>query len=225
VLSVLRNLLLENLGIKLVALLLALALYLHVYTERTATMLMAFPLEITDLADSLTLTGPQPEPVRAELRGTGKQLIRLRLTEPRLKISLLGVGPGHYQRTLVSEDLPLMRDEGLEVNRILSTRTISLEIEHVQARALPVVVTVTGTPRDGWAWRGAFVAQPARVLVRGPRHEIALLDTIRLHPIRIEGKADTVRASAAADSLPPWCVTDPATVHVAVVLERVAAGR
>ena len=88
--NILKGLLLDNLGLKLVALLLALAVYFNVFTERPAMMVVSFPIEYSDLPDSLSLSGPTPPAVKAEVRGTGKQFIRLWLTEPRLKISLAG---------------------------------------------------------------------------------------------------------------------------------------
>jgi len=97
--SLVRGLLFDNLGLKLVALLLAVVVYLHVYTERPFTALISFTLQLDGIADTLSLSGPVPPAVQAELRGTGKQLIRLRLTEPRLKISLDGVGPGRFHES------------------------------------------------------------------------------------------------------------------------------
>ena len=80
--SLVRGLLFDNLGLKLVALLLAVLTYLNVYTDRPATMIVSFPIHVTDLPDSLSLSGPAPAVLQAELRGTAKQLIRLRVTEP-----------------------------------------------------------------------------------------------------------------------------------------------
>src|SRR6266850_5663683 len=108
--SLLRGLLFDNLGLKLTALLLALLVYLHVYTERPAHMMFSFPIQISDLDSTLSLSGPVPSAVLAELRGTGKQLIRLRLGEPVLKISLAGVGRGRFERSLTSDDLPSASD-------------------------------------------------------------------------------------------------------------------
>ncbi len=224
-LSFLRSMLFDNLGIKFVALLLALALYLHVYTERPATMIVAFPLEITDLADSLSLTGGAPEPVRAELRGTGKQLIRLRLTEPRIKVSLAGVRAGHYERTVVADDLPLLHDEALEVQRLISPRVVSLDIDARMRRRVPVVARVAGVPRPGWAWNGAVTAQPTNVLIEGPRRTVARIDTVRLIPLQIDGRVDTLSAEVGPDSLPRWCTIDPAKVRVAVALQRTPVAR
>ena len=48
--SLLRGLLFDNLGLKFVALLLAVLVYLNVYTDRPATMIVSFPIRVTDLA-------------------------------------------------------------------------------------------------------------------------------------------------------------------------------
>jgi len=220
VLNLLKGLLLENLGIKLVALLLAVALYLHVYTERPATMLLAFPLQFSDLADSLSLSGPTPEPVEAELRGTGKQLIRMRLSEPRIKVSLAGVRPGHFERALTAEDLPLLHEDGLAVERMAGPRVVALDIERKLERRLPIAARIECVPRNGWRWEGSYATDPGELVVRGPRHEVARLDSVRLKPIRLDGKADSVKVFAEPDSLPRWCVPDPATVRVSLALVR-----
>ena len=222
-LSMLKGLLFDNIGIKFVALLLAFALYLHVYTERPWTMIVEFPLEITDLADSLSLTGTAPEPVRAELRGTGKQLIRLRLTEPRIKVSLAGVGAGRYERTVVADDLPLLHNEALEVQRLISPRVVSLDLDKRMERRVPVAARVSGAPRSGWVLSGKPSVEPATVLLSGPRHAVSHVDSVRLRPVRIEGRSDSVKTDALPDSLPRWTSIDPATVKVTIGLERGAS--
>src|SRR4249920_4161814 len=105
--NVLRGWLFDNLGLKFTALLFAMAVYLNVYTDRPATMLLSFPVEFTDLPDSLALSGPAPAIVQAQMRGTGKQLISMRVREPRLSISLLGAGTGRFSRALTPADLPM----------------------------------------------------------------------------------------------------------------------
>ena len=83
-LQILRGLIFDNLGLKFVALLLAILIYVNVYTDREQVALVSFPVRLTGLDDTLSFSGPVPAAVQAELRGTGKQLIRLRLQEPTL---------------------------------------------------------------------------------------------------------------------------------------------
>lgn len=219
--SLLRGLLLDNLGLKLVALLMAVVVYLNVYTDRPATMVVSFPVQFTGLPDSLTLLGPAPAAVQAELSGTGKQLIRMRLTEPRLEIPLAGVAAGRFERAVSAEDLPLARDLGVTVERVIGPRMIEVEVDRRARRTLPVAARIEGEPGAGWTWSGAWTAEPARVTLTGPEREIAALDSVRLEPLRIEGRRDTVRVRAGPGRLPDWCVMDPAEVSVTIALGRV----
>ncbi len=143
--NVLRGLLFDNFGIKFVALLLSVLVYLNVYTDRPALMTVTFPLSVSDLSDSLSLSGPMPAAVQAEIRGTGKQLIRLRLTEPHLFVSLSGARPGHFERSMSAADLPLT--PGLQVERLIGPRMIEFELERKGRRRLR---TASGSPPCAW---------------------------------------------------------------------------
>ena len=223
--SVLRGWLLDNLGIKLVALLLALLVYLNVYTDRPATLIVSFPLQIAELSDTLSLSGPVPSAVQAELRGTGKQLIRMRLTEPPVRLSLAGVGTGRYERALTSADLPLSPDLEIQVERLVSPRTVELQVDRKRSRRLPVAARVEGLPAGGVVWTGELAVEPSFVEVTGPERVLMELDSVRLDPVRIAGKRDSVEMAVGADALPDWCVMEPEQIMVSVPLEPEATRR
>lgn len=215
--NVLRTVLFDNLGLKLVALLLAVLVYLNVYTDRPATMIVSFPIQITDLADSLALSGPVPAAVQAQLRGTAKQLIRLRVSEPPLKVSLGGVGAGRFERALGIEDLPLPQGVDLQLDRMVSPRTLELEVDRKISRELPVAITLQGQPAA--VWNGKVELRPPRVIVTGPAAAVAALDSVRLPSLSLDGRRDTLTLALAPQALPDWCVIQPDHVEVWVPLE------
>ncbi len=220
-----RGLIFDNLGLKLVALLLAVVVYLNAYTDRPATMLISFPIHHVELADTLALSGPAPAAVQAELRGTGKQLIRLRVTEPPIKISLAGVGPGRYERALSAADLPLPEGVELAVDRIVSPRTLELNVEPRIRRELPVAVRVEGTPIGGVIWNGEVTVRPPTAQVSGAESKVAAMDSLHAQPVNLGGKRDTVRADVVLQPLPDWCVADPQQFEVIVPLEPLVVRR
>jgi YbbR domain-containing protein len=210
----LRGWLFDNLGLKFVALLLAVLIYLNVYTDRPATMVVSFPLQLTDLADSLALSGPVPSAVQAEVRGSGKQLIRLRLREPMLKVSLEKVGTGHYERTIGAADLPLGGEAGPQLERLIGPMMLDLEIERRFARHVPVAARVEGVPADGFEWTGEAHINPDRVELSGPHSAVAALDSVRLTVVSLDGARDSVRVTVTPDHLPDWCESKPARIQV-----------
>ncbi len=218
--NLIRGLLLDNLGLKLIALLMALLVYFNAYTDRPATLVVSFPIQIDGMPDSLTLSGPLPAVVQAELRGTGKQVLWMRLTEPRLRVSVAGVTAGRFERAVSESDLPLGQSGGLTVERLIGPRMLQFEIDRVANRLVPLAARVTGEPAAGAVWNGRVLIHPPLVRVTGPAGVLARLDSLVLPPVRIEGRRDTVRAQLAPEGLPDWCSAEPAVVRVLVPVTR-----
>ena len=218
--SVFRGMLFDNLGLKFTALLLALLVYLNVYTDRPTTMLVSFPIEYTELDDSLSLSGPVPSVVQAELRGTGKQLIFMRVKEPRMKLSLAGARRGRLDRALAPSDLPLPPEGGITVENLVGPRVVTLDIDRRTHRNVRVTPRVTGQPAPGFHWVGVALVDPTQVRVSGPQQVLEGLDSLVLSPVHVDGKRDTVSALVGPERLPDWCVADPALVTVRLMLAR-----
>lgn len=216
----LRSILFDNLGLKFTALLLAVLVYLNVYTDRPTTLLVSFPLEFSDLDDSLSVSGPSPSVVQAELRGTGKQLILMRVKEPRMKLSLSGARQGRFERALSASDLPLPPDAGMTVENLVGPRVITLEIDRKAHRDLPVKLQVEGQPASGYHWGGDALLDPVTLRITGPEQVLLALDSVALSPVRLDGKRDTVTTIVAPEHLPDWCRAEPAQVRVRLPLAR-----
>jgi YbbR domain-containing protein len=218
--NVFRGMLFDNLGLKFTALLLALLVYLNVYTDRPTTMLVSFPIEYAELDDSLSLSGPVPSVVQAELRGTGKQLIFMRVKEPRVKLSLAGARRGRLDRALAPSDLPLPEGGGITVENLVGPRVVTLDIDRRIHREVRVTPRVTGQPAPGYHWAGVALVDPPHVRVSGPEAVVLGLDSLVLAPVHVEGKRDTVSALVAPERLPDWCSAEPAMVTVRLMLAR-----
>lgn len=209
--SLLRGLLFDNLGLKLTALLLAVLVYLHVYTERPAQMTFSFPIQLTDVDTTLSLSGPVPSAEVASVRGTGKQLIRLRLAEPVLKISLASVARGRFERVITEADLPVNAGDGIQIDHLVGPRTLTLQLDRKIRRRLPVSVRVDGDV----PWTVARL-DPEFVTVIGPESAVSQMDSVALGVVRVDARRDTTRAMVSPASLPDWTVTQPSAVVVRI---------
>ena len=97
---------------------------------------------------------------------------------------------------------------------------IDLQIERKVRRRIPAAARVEGSPAAGFVWQNRPIVEPSTVMVQGPERTVARLDSIRLDPVRIEGRRDTVRFQVRPQTLPQWCSADPAAVWVTVPLQR-----
>jgi hypothetical protein len=218
--NLLRGLLFDNIGLKFTALLLAVLVYLNVYTDRPMTMLLSFPLEYVELADSLVVSGPAPAMVQARLQGTGKQLIFMKVKEPRMPLSLAGARRGRFERSLAASDLPLPPNGSIVVEDLVGPRVVSLEIDRRASRELPVMAQITGVPAPDFSWSGLALTEPDRVRVTGPEQVLLALDTLKLAPLSIDGKRDTLTALVSPMGLPEGCTSEPAAVTVRLRFDR-----
>jgi YbbR domain-containing protein len=183
-------------------------------------MLVSFPVEYTELDDSLSLSGPVPSVVQAELKGTGKQLIFMRVKEPRMKLSLAGARRGRLDRALAPSDLPLPSGGGITVENLVGPRVVTLDIDRKGHRDIRVTPRVTGQPAPGYHWAGVALVDPPQVRVTGPEQVVAGLDSLVLSTVHMDGKRDTVSALVGLERLPDWCVADPSVVTVRLLLAR-----
>jgi len=215
--NLLRGLLFDNLGLKLTALLLAVLVYLHVYTERPAQMTFSFPIQFADVDTTLSLSGPVPSAVVAEVRGTGKQLIRLRLAEPLFKVSLAGISRGRFQRTITEADLPVGGSDGVQIDHMIGPRTLALQLDRKVRRRLPVAPRI-----EGAGDLGTPILDPPFVTITGPENAVTQMDSVVLGVMRADARRDTTRAKLTPASLPDWCVSMPPAVMVRVPAHRAA---
>jgi hypothetical protein len=214
----------ENLGIKIIALLFALALYAHVLTEQPAERVLYFPLRLEGLADSLALRTPPPEQLGAQLRGTGKQIIRLSILRPPVVLHLDGVGVGQYQRALTAADFKAVTQEGVEVIAPAEPASLTLQIEPRATAWVPVAVRFHGKPARGYALVGPVVPRPSEVRVSGPRSWVHDRDSLETEPVAVGDRRDTVDAVLPLAALPAWASASPGSVLVEVPIEPENSG-
>jgi len=222
-LSHLFGILTRNLGLKLLALLLALVVYGHVVTDQEQEWQLRTPLRIVGLPRTLVIDEPPPEAVEISARGTGKQLLRLRVSAPEMLLDLSRVGPGRVQRILSPADVALPVGTDVAVTEILDPRMVSLTVDTLLTRAMPVSVSSVGALPRGLALLGPPVAIPANVVVTAPSR---LIDRVELsvEPLDLELLARIHEVRLRVQASPPEASVEPVSVgvmaEVAPLVER-----
>ena len=213
----------DNLGLKLFALLLALLLYFHVLTDRPSEQTLYFPVTVEGLPDSLALASTVPTEVGVRLRGTGKQLIRLGLTKPPVRLSLAGVTPGMFQRALGPADVSLGGMSDVTVLEVKDPAEIRLEVTKRASRLVPVHVSVVGEPARGLMVSGPLEVRPRFVRVSGPSTWVARQETLHTEPVSIAGRRDTLELVQALVAPPGWATATPGSVVVSIPIDAEAS--
>jgi len=214
--------LLRNWPFKLVALVLAFAIWVAVTGENRIVKDFAVPLEIV-LSDARILASAPPNNVTVRLRGPEGLLRRLDPVSMAMRVDLGEAPPGNHDVQLSKADLQnIPRDVTVE---FIDPDRLSLTLGRRLRRELKVVPAFLGQPPEGYAFYGAKVL-PEIIMVEGPESEIKLLEILRTNPIRLDQRTAPfqVRVSAVPEGTYVR-VVDPRPLEIRVEVDAAPVER
>ena len=182
----------ENLGLKLLAMALAIGLWLSVAGETVIERGFEVPLGFQNVPVDLQVAGDPPDTVHVRVRGPMSIVNRLALGDVVAVLDLAGERPG--ERRLFDMFADRVRTPfGVEVIQVIPA-TITAALERAGApRTVPVVPDIEGQPAEGFAV-GRISTVPESVEIVGPT---SLLDSVLeaiTEPVLIEGLNERVQS-------------------------------
>ena len=202
----------ENTGARILSLLVAMILWLHVATDRVSRTNVLVPVDIVGIREGLVATAAADGPWVVEIQGTGKALINRPLKNTRfvLDASSVDAGRRRYPTSTVSfsqspevEDSRglLPSDAGLPIRitgpdrptvklvRVLEPEFVELRLEPTVPVTVPVQPRIDATHIQGIAVIQSAWVDPARIVITGPASSVSALSgvpTRSIQPRRIE---------------------------------------
>lgn len=179
----------RNPGLKLMALLLAIALWFTVAGEPQVERTIRIPLEYRNKPTHLEIVGQPLGSVDIRVVGSSAILSRIEPGELVAALDLSGARPGSrlFNMRLDSVRVPY----GVEVQNI-APATVPLELELSLQRTLAVTPAIEGEPAPGFV-SGQVLSEPAKVEVIGPESHVRALPHATTEPVSIEGARADVR--------------------------------
>jgi len=220
----LRRHVFANAGLKLIAFVLAVILYGHVFTSQENELVLDLPLALRGVPEGLTWSGDLDEEARVRFRGLGVDLLKLRarLERARVQVDVSEARPGHYQRPIVTDDVVLPPDLRVQPLEVVAPREIFLEFDRLLLERLPVVPRVTGRVAAGYTVHGRTVLEPDSVVVRGAAALLRGLEQVATETIDLTGASDVVTRRVGL-ALREGLRAVPPEVTVRVTIEEVVS--
>jgi YbbR domain-containing protein len=191
---------LRNLGLKLLALVLACLLWMTVTRDHLVERTLRVPLEYQNIPEGLEIVGDPPAAVDLRVRGPSGALGRLQPGEVVAVVDLRGARPGQRLFHLLTDEVQV--PFGIEVAQV-NPPTVPVTFERSGSRSVPVVPAIEGEPAVGYV-SGEVTIDPARVEVVGPVSRLAQLREATTEPVLITNATQVVRDTVTVG------VTDPA---------------
>lgn len=181
----------RDIGLKLLALGLALFMWFRVAGEPVIERGIEAPLGFQNVPDVLSLAGELPDSVHVRVRGASSIVNGLAPGDVVAVVDLAAERPG--RRRMFDMFAGRIRAPfGVEVIQVVpATITASLERAGTP-RAVAVVPAIEGRPADGFAV-GRIATVPASVEVVGPESRLAELTEALTEPVSIDGASGRVQ--------------------------------
>ena len=179
----------RNLGAKIVSLIFAFFLWLHVTAQQGENQSFRVPLSLAGAADSLTITHDVPEFIEVTIRGSRSNLMKLRLfgrLEASVDLSKAVKGRNNVSLSAAMINLPEQIDPR-EVT-IDNPKTLVLDFEEVVTKSVPVRIAYRGEIPDDVIIDGSPVIIPARVKITGASSVVGGIEALSTREIDIRGR-------------------------------------
>jgi YbbR domain-containing protein len=180
----LKKSLTENLGVKLIALVVAMFVWFNASGQKEVAWLKTVPIEILNLPDSLVVNSPVPREVEISITSTRRQLIMMGFKRLKLVVDLAGSTPGRQRVALNSRNLVLPGSIDRRNVRIIEPTGLDLNLERLVSRRVQVTLATAGAIPDGFMLLdGAIAMSPSWVTLRGPASAVERIRSIPTTPL------------------------------------------
>lgn len=210
-----------NLGLKALAMTIALGLFAYQKgqeDQQQRTVPVGVVMRLPPDAAKRELMTPIPASIHVTLRGSTRDIDRLIAT---------GVAPVEVdlrdgrRDTLTFEDKMFSLPPGVDIT-IVDPPHIDLEWQDVVTRLIPVQASITSKPAEGYVVKGEPEVEPQEMTVRGPQSSVETLQFVRLAAFDVSGLTEGVYRRPIALDAPPnrMSYIGPRTATVSVVIAR-----
>jgi YbbR domain-containing protein len=213
-----RKIFLENWGIKLISLALALILWFNITSKGKMEIALTVPLELKNIPAGMAVVGDVPGYLEVRLEGQ-ERLLRDISSDKEVSGSIdLSLARDGENTVRVSPD-DIKRPSGVAVTH-LAPYEIKVRLERILRRTIRLTPALHGVPAPGYRVAGT-VARPARIAIEGPAGVVKQLTTIQTMPIDIEGATKTITVEPKLDYAGKPVKLLDKDVSVRIVIERI----
>jgi YbbR-like protein len=193
---VLRRIFVEDLGLKLLALLITLVMWFAVTGEnKPVTIGSAVQLNFI-LPPNLAIGNDPPKTVEVYLTGRKSKLDGIRASDLVATVNLSDSSAGERVIRLSSDRVSIQLPEGVKLESF-KPNTVSTRLEPRTERQIPVDVRLDGKPAEGFEVYGVQ-ATPGIIKVHGPESHLAQLQNVPTETISVSGRKDSFSMSNVA---------------------------
>jgi YbbR domain-containing protein len=186
---------LDNLGLKIAAVLLSIVLWVFVTSRGQSEISLDVPIEVKNVPAGLEMVNYSVKTVTLTIKGQERFVRNLRPSETGITIDLSKAKKGENIYFIHRDDIKLPRS--ITVTSITPS-SIKVLTEESITRPVKVVPPVIGEPEKGYYVR-SFEVSPQTVEIEGVRSEVLRLKNVKTEPLDVTGLSETFSQDVKID--------------------------
>ena len=171
---------LENLGLKVSAVLIAVVLWFFVTSQGQSEISLEAPLEFKDIPAELGIASSTAKEVTLTIRGQERFMKNLNASDLRVFLELGKAKPGEMVYPVNKEDVKL--PFAMTVTNV-TPPSVRVKLEEIAQKTVPVQPQLFGSPEKRAVI--SIVVEPKVAVIRGLKSELRRIDMIRTEPFDI----------------------------------------
>ncbi|MBN1164541.1 MAG: hypothetical protein JXB45_08180 [Candidatus Krumholzibacteriota bacterium] len=184
----------KNLGAKIVSLIFAIFLWLHVTAQQGESQAFRVPLVLVGIPDSLTIIHEVPEFIEVTIRGSRSALMKLRLLgRMKATVDLSLVKKGRHNITLSASMLNLSEDFDSRDVLVDNPKTLVLNFESIITKSVPVKIAYKGDIPGDIIITSQPVIIPSRVKIKGASSIVNGISVLSTEEMEIRNRKGKIK--------------------------------
>lgn len=213
-----RNILFDNLGIKLVSLALSLTLWIYVTSKGKTEMTLTVPLELRNIPLDMAVVGDVVSSLEARVQGQERALRDITMGKKVIGILDLSMAKVGDNSVRISPD-DIQRPSGVAVTH-MSLSEVRIKLEPLIRKTFQLKPVLHGAPARGYRLTRIAVTPP-KISIEGPASVVKTMGSLRTMPIDIQGAAGNLSISARIDYQGRPVKLLEKNIEVRITIERV----
>lgn len=209
-----RKFLLENLGLKVMAVFLSISLWIFVTSRGQSEISLDAPIEFKEIPPGLEIVSQSAKTIGLNVRGQERLLKNIKPKDITVSLNLGKVKPGETTYYVHRDDIRVPK--ALTITNI-NPSSVKVLVEETVRKTVRVVPVLTGEPDKGFSVKSVSVSPP-NIEIEGIRREVARISVLKTEPLDVTGMNESFTHDLKLDMAGHMVRTQSATVAIRVVI-------
>ncbi len=182
-----KALILENLALKISAVVLSLLLWFFVTSSGKSQMSFEVTPEFKNIPAGLGIVSNEVKTVVVTIRGQERLMKNVRPSDVRVFVNLIRAKKGEGTYPINRDDIKL--PYAMTITDVVPA-SVRIRLDERTTKSVPIDPVVTGSPAKGFYLK-SVAATPRSVVIQGLKTELRKMSVLRTEPMDISGMKET----------------------------------